>query len=73
VRTAGGRRVIDAIGLVSEEMTDFDDENIPEMPAGVLKAVPTVAAIPLSEVSHDSALERDRHDADAASGGDGRR
>ena len=36
LRTAGGRRVLDAIRLVSEEMSDFEEDDIPEMPAGVL-------------------------------------
>jgi hypothetical protein len=33
---AGSRRVLEALKLVSEEMTDWDDDDLPEMPAGVL-------------------------------------
>ena len=34
---AGSRRVLEAIMMVSEEMSDFDDEEeLPQMPAGVL-------------------------------------
>ena len=32
----GSRRVVDAIRLVSKEMSDFDDDELPEVPAGVL-------------------------------------
>ena len=33
---AASRRVNEALKLVSEEMTDFDDDDLPEMPAGVV-------------------------------------
>jgi hypothetical protein len=33
---AGSRRVLEAIRLVSAEMSDFDDDELPEVPAGVL-------------------------------------
>jgi len=37
VRGAGNRRVLEAIKMVSEEMSDFDyDEELPQVPAGVL-------------------------------------
>ena len=32
----GSRRVVDAMRLVSEEMSDFDDDELPEVPPGVL-------------------------------------
>ena len=32
----GSRRVLDAVRLVSKEMSDFDDEELKEVPAGVL-------------------------------------
>jgi hypothetical protein len=32
----GSRRVVDAMRLVSKEMSDFDDDELPEVPAGVL-------------------------------------
>jgi hypothetical protein len=35
LRAPGSVRVLEALKIVSEEMTDFDDE-VPEMPAGVL-------------------------------------
>jgi hypothetical protein len=37
LRGAGSRRVLEAIKMVSEEMSDLDDdEEVPQMPAGVL-------------------------------------
>jgi hypothetical protein len=37
LRDAGSRRVLEAIKMVSEKMSDFDDdEELPQMPAGVL-------------------------------------
>ena len=37
LRGAGLRRVVEAMRLISEEMSDFGDEDmLPEVPAGVL-------------------------------------
>jgi hypothetical protein len=36
LRGAGSRRVLEALRLVSDEMSDFDDDDLPEVPAGVL-------------------------------------
>ena len=37
LRGAGSRRVVDAMRLLSEEMSDFDDgDKLSEMPAGAL-------------------------------------
>ena len=37
LRGPGSRRVLEAIKMVSEEISDFDDdEGVPQMPAGVL-------------------------------------
>jgi hypothetical protein len=35
-RRPGSRRVMEAMRLISEEMTDFEDDELPEVPAGVL-------------------------------------
>ena len=35
LRAPGPRRVLEALELVTEEMTDFEDD-LPKMPAGVL-------------------------------------
>lgn len=35
LRAPGTRRVVEALELISEEMTDFEDD-LPKMPAGVL-------------------------------------
>ena len=36
LRAPGTRRVLDAVRMVRGEMSDFDDDEIPTMPAGVL-------------------------------------
>jgi hypothetical protein len=38
LRAPGSVRVLEALKIVTEEMTDFDDE-LPEMPEGVLTKV----------------------------------
>jgi hypothetical protein len=36
LKAPGTRRVLDALEQVMEEMTDFGDQELPQMPAGVL-------------------------------------
>jgi len=36
LRVPGTRRVMEAVRMVRGEMSDFDDDDIPTMPAGVL-------------------------------------
>ena len=36
LRAPGTRRVMEAVRMVRGEMSDFDDDEIPTMPAGVL-------------------------------------
>ena len=36
LRALGSLRIMEAMKLVSEEMTDFEDDDLPEIPAGVL-------------------------------------
>ena len=36
LRSPGTRRVFEAMRMVGEEMSDFDDDDIPELPAWML-------------------------------------